>query len=183
MRYRGGMNTDSRPLTSSEIAAATELLGEAPFAYLAMVEPEGPYVVPLNFAYVTDGSTGAGQGHGGPPAAAGLGGRVYFHTGEGRKTDAIAADPRVSMAVTTDDAFHQGDSPCADGFTFRSLLIWGQARRSDDPEERRAALRAIVSKYDPRAVDVPFEEADFARTLLYEITIERVGYRERPKRP
>ena len=34
------------------------------------------------------------------PEPARLDGRIYFHTGEGRKTAALAADPRVCMAVT-----------------------------------------------------------------------------------
>ncbi len=103
------------------------MLRDAPFAYLAMVEPGGPYVVPLNFVYVA----------GGP--AQQLDGRIYFHTGEGRKTEALAADPRVCLAVTAGAAFDQGDSPCADGFSTgrswcgdrpgRSLMGTGARRR------------------------------------------------------
>jgi len=168
MRYRGDMETITRPLSSADVAAAEELLRDAPFAYLAMVESGGPYAVPLNFVYV------GGEG--------GLVGRVYFHTGEGRKTEALAADPRVCLAVTAGAAFDQGDSPCADGFSYRSLLLWGPARRIEDRDRRETALRAIVAKYDPAAAGAPFGEADFAQTVIYEVVIEAAGYKEQPAR-
>ena len=176
MRYRGGMDSDPNRLSGAEAAAAVELLHEAPFAYLAMVEAGGPYVLPLNFAYV-DGRAGPPTDE--TPRAGSLAGRVYFHTGEGRKTAALAADPRVCLAVTTGTAFHQGGTPCGDGFTFRSLLLWGQARRIDDPAQRETALRAIVAKYDPGAAALPFGETVYARTVLFTMTIEAAGYKER----
>ena len=175
MRYRGGMDGAPNLLFGDEAAAALQLLHEAAFAYLAMVEPQGPYVLPLNFVYV-DGSGGAAA----TLAAGSLTGRIYFHTGEGRKTAALAADPRVCLAVTAGAAFQQGDNPCADGFSYRSLLLWGQARAMDDPAEREAALRAILAKYDPGAATKPFGAALFARTMLFEMTIEAASYKQEP---
>jgi nitroimidazol reductase NimA-like FMN-containing flavoprotein (pyridoxamine 5'-phosphate oxidase superfamily) len=172
MRYRGDMTPTARPLSGTETAAAKQLLRSAAFAHLAMVEPDGPYVVPLNFAYAENEGGPAGELHG----------RVYFHTGEGRKTDALAADPRVCLSVTDCVVFHQGDSPCADGFSFQSLLVWGDARLIEEGDRRETALRAIVGKYHPEAAGAPFDEAVLARTLIYEVAIESAGFRERPRR-
>jgi len=171
MRYRGGMDTTTGPLSNADAAVAKELLRDVAFAYLAVVEPDGPYVVPLNFAYVAPA-----------PDSTALDGRIYFHTGAGRKTNALAADPRVCMAFTAGASFDQGDRPCADGFSYRSLLVWGQARRLEDPGRREAALRAIVAKYDPGAAEVPFGEADFAQTLIYEVVIEAASYKKQAAR-
>ena len=180
MRYRGSMDGTPNPLSGAEAAAALELLREAAFAYLAMIEPQGPYVLPLNFVYVEGDEATGGSAVG--PEAGRLSGRIYFHTGEGRKTAALAADPRVCLAITAGVAFQQGDSPCADGFSYRSLLLWGQARRIDDPARREAALRAVVAKYDPGAATRPFGEAHFAQTMLFEMTIEAAGYKHEPAR-
>jgi nitroimidazol reductase NimA-like FMN-containing flavoprotein (pyridoxamine 5'-phosphate oxidase superfamily) len=189
MRYRGGMDSTTNRLSGPEAAAALELLRGAAFAYLAMVEPRGPYVLPLSFAYVDGDRDGGGATSpsadtaattAGGAAAGLLAGRIYFHTGEGRKTAALAADPRVCLAVTAGVAFQQGDSPCADSFSYRSLLLWGQAGRIDDPARREAALRAIVAKYDAGAATKPFGEADFAQTILYEMTIEAASYKQEP---
>jgi nitroimidazol reductase NimA-like FMN-containing flavoprotein (pyridoxamine 5'-phosphate oxidase superfamily) len=190
MGYRKDMNVKGSALTSAQIAQAERLLGTAPFAYMAMVEPGGPYVLPLNFVYVSEGligpeATSAGDAPpvGKPlaPASGGLDGRIYFHTGEGRKTAALATDPRVCLAVTGGVIFEQGDTPCADGFAYRSLLIWGRARRLMEEDRRRLALRAIVTKYDPGAVDTPLDEADLGQTLVFEVTIEAASYKERPR--
>jgi nitroimidazol reductase NimA-like FMN-containing flavoprotein (pyridoxamine 5'-phosphate oxidase superfamily) len=160
-------------LSYEQAAAAIQLLREAPYAYLAMTETEGPYVLPLNFAYeATGGST--------PGAATPLDGTIYFHTGKGRKTAALAADPRICLAVTGGAAFVQGDSPCRDAFSYRSLLVWGRARLIEGAAAREAALRAIVAKYDPAAAGVPFGEKDFAQTLLFAVAIERASFKQEP---
>jgi nitroimidazol reductase NimA-like FMN-containing flavoprotein (pyridoxamine 5'-phosphate oxidase superfamily) len=173
VRYRGHMSTAPRPLSSAEVGRATELLQSALVCYLAMVEAAGPYVLPLNFAYVA------------PPDQAEsperLEGRIYFHTGTGRKTAALGQDPRVCMAFTGGVAFEQGDTPCGDGFSFRSLLVWGEARQIEPRERAEAALRWIVAKYDPGAVETAFGEADLAQTLVYEVSITAASFRERPR--
>jgi len=192
--------TPSRSLEQG--AAAERLLLTAPFACLAMVEPAasasgleeaashpllacgGPYVVPLNFAYVTEDQPAHARS--GEPShratATGLDGRIYFHTGEGRKSRALAADPRVCLAVTAEVAFEQGNAPCEDAFSYRSLLVWGRARKIEESAERETALRFLVAKYDPEAAEVPFDQDVFAATLLYELTIDEVGYKERRPR-
>jgi nitroimidazol reductase NimA-like FMN-containing flavoprotein (pyridoxamine 5'-phosphate oxidase superfamily) len=164
------------PLFGERAAAAIKVLREAAYGHLAVTEADGPYLVPVNFAFV---ETGPGPGAG-PSALGDAAGRVYFHTGEGRKTAALASDPRVCLAVTDGVTFLQGDDPCADAFAYRSVLVWGEARRIEDAAEREAALRAIVAKYDPAAASMPFGETHFARTLLYEIVIETVSYKQEP---
>ncbi len=188
------MDTAAGPLTDEQVARAEQLLGQAPFAYLAMIEPEGPYLVPLNFVYLSGGLSappdvpprdpalrGLPLGDAPLPSPARLGGCIYFHTGEGRKTVALAADPRVCLAVTGQVGFEQGETPCADGFSYRSLLVWGRARPLEEESLRKLGLRAIVTKYDPGAGDAPFDEVDLARTLVYEMTIDDATYKERPR--
>ena len=172
MRYRGGMNETIRPLSGAETAAAKQLLRSAPFAHLAMVEPGGPYVVPLNFAYTEDA---------GDPAAE-FRGRVYFHTGEGRKTQALAdrsarsawRSPTASLSTKATALARTASrfGPCSSG----AMPISSRTRGP-----REAALRVIVAKYDPGAIGAPFDEAVLARTLIYEVAIKEAGFRERPR--
>ncbi len=161
------MTKSDPPLTFEERQRAEELLRLAPFAYIGVVESGAPYVVPMNFAY-QPGRSDAG--------------RLYLHTGAGRKTSALAKNPKVCVAITADAAFLQGASPCEDGFTFRSVVAEGTAALLEDREEREAALRAIVSKYDPEAASMAFDEAVLVQTLIYAVTIETVSYRELPRR-
>jgi nitroimidazol reductase NimA-like FMN-containing flavoprotein (pyridoxamine 5'-phosphate oxidase superfamily) len=188
------VSTANPTLSAADRALAEALLRGAPFAYVAMVDnappaagapadpapagvpPDGarPYVVPMNFAYEPAGAPTKGPGDG-------LG-RLYLHTGEGRKSGALASNPRVCVAVAADAAFDQGATPCSDGFAFRSVLVEGRATLLEDRDERERALRVIVAKYDPDAVDMPFAEEALAETLVYSVDIEALSYKARPQR-
>lgn len=166
--------SSSRERPLAEDARGVAVLNEAPVAFLSLVD-DGPYVVPINFAYEEpdneDGSRSTAQG------------RIVFHSGAGRKSVALARDPRVCLAVTTDAALKLGSTPCDDGFTYKSVLVGGRAMLLQNREDREAALRTIVAKYDPDAAALPFDEGDFERTLVYAIPIETVSYKERPRAP
>lgn len=197
------MGTAARHLTPDERMSAEEVLRKAPLAFVAVVEnaapdavapPPGaqgapggarPYVVPLNFAY-EPAAAPAASADDAPAATPGTAptslGRLFFHTGPGRKTEALSGNPRVCIAVTADESFDQGASPCQDGFAFRSVLLEGRALLLEDQNQREQALRAIVAKYDPDAVEKPFKLQVFARTLIYVVEVETIAVRERPKR-
>ena len=131
------MTEETRQPSGRENIEARDVLESARIAYLSMADG-GPYVIPICFAYESpEGSEGWG--------------RIVFHTGEGRKTRALAIDPRVCLAVVVDAAFDQGPAPCADAFAYRSVLVEGSAVRLENRAEREQALRLIVGKYDPHA--------------------------------
>ena len=98
--------------------------------------------------------------------------------GRGRKSAALAADPRVCVTASAGEGFVQGDTPCSDGFAFSSVVVEGTARLLEDQPERLAALGAIVAKYDMTMAGRPFDERVLAKTLVYEVTIEAIGYRQ-----
>jgi len=139
------------------------VLADAPYASVAMVDTDRPYVVPMNFACDL-------------PA-----GRLYLHTGPGRKSAALTRNPRVCVVVAVDTSFDQGSTPCSDGFAFRSVMVEGGATLMEDSTERETALRAIVGKYDPGAAGEPFDADVLAQTLVYTVDMETVSYRELPR--
>lgn len=160
--------------TAEEPARATDLLREAPFAYVAMVDGARPYVLPMNFAYVA--TAAPAQGASCPV------GRLHLHTGPGRKSVALADNPRVCVVVTADATFDQGATPCDDGFAFRSVIVEGPATLLEDRTEREEALRTILAKYDPGRADTPFDPDVLAQTLVYAVTVETITYKElRPR--
>jgi uncharacterized protein len=149
--------------TGDEHSAAAGLLRRALFASFAMIDGDRPYVVVLNFAYEAS------------PAPHG---RLVFHTGPGRKSAALAANPRVCVTASAGERFHQGDAPCSDGYAFSSVVAEGTARLLEDRGERLDALRAIMVKYDRALADRPFDERVLAKTLVYEVRIEELGFRQ-----
>ncbi len=171
------MSTDACPPAPEPWQDAEPLLEEAAVAYMALVEHSTdeataglPYVVPVNFAY-----------HKSASATDRSSARLFFHTGIGRKTRALALDPHVCFAITADVSFSAGAGPCEDGFDYRSVLVWGRATPLEERRGRVAALREIVAKYDPRAVEKPFDEHDLEQTQVYAVTIDTISYKEQPR--
>jgi nitroimidazol reductase NimA-like FMN-containing flavoprotein (pyridoxamine 5'-phosphate oxidase superfamily) len=185
------MSTLAARLNPAQWKNAEAVLRQAPVAYLAVVEdaPESgrtaavPYVVPVNFAYERLSGTADTGGGGDPDGAADAPSlsatRLLFHTGAGRKTEALARNPRVCLAVTTEVGFDAGPSPCEDGFAYRSVLVWGRAAPLEGPVEKEQALSEIVAKYDPGAAGRAFDGQDFERTLVFAVSIDDVSYKER----
>jgi nitroimidazol reductase NimA-like FMN-containing flavoprotein (pyridoxamine 5'-phosphate oxidase superfamily) len=183
----GRLPTVSPNLDDRERACVEQLLRTAPIAHVALVDttaPDGlprPYVLPMNFAYQPP-STGATATsdltHPGAPAPEG---RVFVHTGPGRKVETLTGNPRVCISVTSQESLDLGASPCDDGYLYQSVVLEGLAVLLADETARETALRIIVAKYDPAAVDKPFKAKVFAKTIVYAVEVDTIGFKERPK--
>jgi nitroimidazol reductase NimA-like FMN-containing flavoprotein (pyridoxamine 5'-phosphate oxidase superfamily) len=174
-------------LDDGERACVEQVLRAAPIAYVALVDataPDGlprPYVLPMNFAYQPAGACAAAASaptHPDTPAPEGC---VFVHTGPGRKVQALAGNPRVCISVTSQESLELGASPCDVGYLYQSVVLEGHAVLLADEAAREAALRMIVAKYDPAAADKPFKAKVLAKTILYAVEVDAIGFKERPK--
>ncbi|MHB0979486.1 MAG: pyridoxamine 5'-phosphate oxidase family protein [Thermoleophilia bacterium] len=139
---------------------AGELLASSRVGFLSVTDDDGPYVVPISFAY--DGED------------------IYFHGGEGKKSRALEVEARVCMAVTSAPELVKGDDPCSDNFRCGSALAFGRAVRLESTLEKDAALRTIVAKYHPEAAADPLRPEKVAGTTVYRMEIRALTYRELP---
>ena len=162
------MPTNRRLFSAQEQTDVSGILHRTRIAYLA-VSGEEPYVVPINYVY---DDTEDSEGWGSTP----------FHSGAGKKSQAIEQDPRVCLLVLAETAFEPGPGPCDDAFSYRSVLVEGRAHLLTYPAERTHALRMIVAKYDPRAVGKPFNERALQQTLIYSVAVDAVSFKQRRPR-
>lgn len=139
---------------------AERVLLTAPVAYVGMVDQDGPYVVPVSFTYAD--------------------GEILFHGGLGKKSQALERDPRVCIAVTAEAAFVRGKSACQDTFHYRSILIFGEARRLTAPSDATRALRLIVEKYEAAGAEARFEGPTLARTWVHAARIQTFSCKIEP---
>lgn len=139
---------------------AGELLAAAQTGFLALADEEGPYVVPISFAY--DGED------------------IYFHGGEGKKSRALETEPRVCLAVTSNPELVKGDDPCSDNFRCDSVLVFGRVAGLESAPEKDAALRTIVAKYHPEEAAATLAPRRVAGTTVYRMEVRAVTYRELP---
>ncbi len=140
-------------------AEMEEILRRETIGWLGMSVDGAPYVVPLNYAY--------------------LDGRVLFHCAlEGKKLDAIRANPEVCFAVGRQEGEvrrHRGSGVCHPDND--SVLCFGRARILEKSEEKALALNAFNRAFEPEADDLP--EKAMHRCGVVEIVVrEMTGRRE-----
>lgn len=139
-----------------EKSVVEELLANCPVGRLGTTGADGwPMVKPLNFVYRD--------------------GKIFFHSARGgEKIDQITRDGRVCFEVDIPITYVKGtpEDPCKADYLYRSVICKGHARIIQDPDERRAALRALMEKYQPEGGYGPFLEERLALTAVVRIDIE-----------
>jgi nitroimidazol reductase NimA-like FMN-containing flavoprotein (pyridoxamine 5'-phosphate oxidase superfamily) len=130
-----------------------EVIRAGLYLFLAVRDDPGPYLVPLCFGY--------------------LPGRFYIHcAAAGTKLDLIGKDPRVGFGLAEEPRIVPGETACGFSAKSRSVIGDGIARMVSDPEERSAALEAIMSHYGkPNPV---FEPDSLKRTCVLAVDIRKL---------
>ncbi len=94
-----------------------EILVRNPVGHIGLVDTKGPYVVPIGFVWFVEA--------------------MWFYSGPGRKSRALAQNPEVALEVCE----WEPASGC-----YRSVVVLGHARRARS-EEASAAWEALLVKY------------------------------------
>lgn len=111
-------------------ATIDAILDEALVAHLGFVDGGQPFVIPTLQARVGD--------------------RVYVHgSAAGRTARTLAGAVPACLTVTLADGLVLARSAYHHSMNYRSVVVLGRARAIDDPDERRAALRAFTDKLVP----------------------------------
>lgn len=132
-----------------------DVLREGLYAEVAFAGEEGPYVVPVNYGFE--------------------GGRFIFHGApEGKKFELLRADPRVCFNVVTGaELVRDEKDPSEYSMKYRSVTGKGKARFAEEPEEKRAALQAIMRHYEGPLEPMP--DSLLARTAVVLVDIEEIS--------
>jgi nitroimidazol reductase NimA-like FMN-containing flavoprotein (pyridoxamine 5'-phosphate oxidase superfamily) len=128
------------------------LLGEGCVGRLGCVVDGGPYVVPVSYIFEDDS--------------------IYVHSLAGRKTRALAANPRACLQV--DDI--------KDAFNWRSVIAFGSYEEITDEAERRWALRRLLSRFPQLTPveSVPVHDGQ-SSVIVFRIRVEEItGVGEEP---
>ena len=155
-----------------------------PFAYLAMTEAEGPYVLPLNFAY----EDGAALG---PTALTAAGDRTPAAAGPRARRDASTSTParpqdgRAGRGPAGLRGGHRrsGVQPGRQPLRGRVRLPLAAGVGPGAAARGRRGARSGAARHRgqvrPGRGRMPFGEKDFAQTLVYAVAIETVSYKQR----
>ncbi len=137
------------------------LLRSCPVGRLGTIGKDGhPMVKPLNFSYHS--------------------GKIYFHSAlEGEKIEDIKRDPRVCFEIDQPIAYLKAKKqPCEADYLYRSVIVKGRAAPVLDQEERAAAFRSLLEKYQPEGVPGGYLKEKIAITAIVGIEVEEMTGKE-----
>ena len=144
------MRRKERKIT--ERAEIEKIINKAEVCHLAMIDGDMPYVVPLNFGY-KDGC-------------------LYFHSArEGRKIEALRANPKVSFTMYVDDEIVKGNSACECTSRYKCVMGSGRAEVIIDKVARIEGLTVITGHYSPEG-PFDFHEKLLEITAIIKVNIE-----------
>jgi hypothetical protein len=134
-----------------DIQEIEDVISEAKFCRLAMVDQGAPYIVPMCFGYED--------------------GRLYFHSAAaGRKLDAIRRNGLVSFEITAEAEVLLSPGADGGGVRYRSVIGTGAARILEDPSEKEHALQVLARHYFGRGIEIPPDAA--RRAVAIEVRID-----------
>jgi nitroimidazol reductase NimA-like FMN-containing flavoprotein (pyridoxamine 5'-phosphate oxidase superfamily) len=122
------------------------VLDQADTAYVACLADGEPYVTPMSFVLID--------------------GAVCFRTGEGKRSRALATDPRVCIVadITTDDG------------GWRSVIIWGEAELVDGDREADV-IAALLHKYGESGFEISATQHLPVKRPVYSVAATRMSGR------
>ena len=155
-----GMRRREKEITDKVVIE--ELFRQNEVGRLATAVDGEPYIVPMNFAYISD--------------------KIYLHTHkDGKKIKDIQRNPRVCFEVDSGEII-TGENPCDYSWRYRSAIAYGKARVVESSEERLKALRLISEKYSfgKGKLITPELMEKFSHLWIIEINIDRMTGKQSP---
>jgi nitroimidazol reductase NimA-like FMN-containing flavoprotein (pyridoxamine 5'-phosphate oxidase superfamily) len=146
---------------SYDPASAYAILDEGLVCHVGVSTPEGPVVIPM--LYARDGD------------------RLLLHGSVASRLlrGAAGEGAQVCVTVTLIDGLVLARSAFHHSMNYRSVVVFGQARRIDDPVEKLAALEVLVEALVPgrtadarRPSDVELRQTAVLALPLHELSVK-----------
>jgi len=155
-----GMRRREKEITDKVVVE--EIFRQNEVGRLATAVEGEPYIVPMNFAYISD--------------------KIYLHSHkDGKKIKDIQQNPRVCFEVDSGEII-TGENPCDYSWRYRSAVAYGKAKVVESEEERLKALRLISEKYSfgKGKLITPELMEKFGHLWIVEIDIDRMTGKQSP---
>lgn len=147
------MRRKEREIT--EQAAIESVINDSSVCRIGMSGGPYPYIVPVNFCYEER--------------------TLYFHSApEGKKIDFLRKAPKVCVEFDIPGGVTAAGIPCDYGFSYRSVIAFGQAEEVTGPEEKRRILEMLFSRYGPpeRSLPVQMSEKQIEGTAVWRVDLD-----------
>ena len=153
------MRRKDREITDFE--KILEILDEAEYLTLALINDGEPYSVPVNFGYLADSEQRTV--------------RIFIHGAlEGKKISCIGKCPKAAFSAVSFSKIGKKEEPCAWTNFYRSVCGSGTASLAVDSDEKKQGLLCILKKYGYKGPAF-FPAAMTARTSVIKIDVESIS--------
>ncbi|MCK9302022.1 MAG: pyridoxamine 5'-phosphate oxidase family protein [Bacteroidales bacterium] len=136
-----------------------DIMLQARYCSLAMVDGDMPYVVPMNFAFNDE--------------------FVYLHgASTGRKIDILKHNPKVCLCFCCDGSIYHQDKKmaCSYGMNYKSVIIYGHLSFVDNYDEKVSILNKVMEKYTGKN-DFKYGAPSVRNVGVYKVKIEEISGR------
>jgi nitroimidazol reductase NimA-like FMN-containing flavoprotein (pyridoxamine 5'-phosphate oxidase superfamily) len=140
-----------------KISAIEAIIKKALICRLGLSDGENPYIVPLSFGYQDKA--------------------LYFHSAaKGKKIDIIRKNPRVCFEIDINSEIIKAEDACKWGMRYQSVIGYGKAVLLQSADEKRKALKIIMSQYSDRPHH--FIEKKVQKAAVIKVEIEEMTGRQ-----
>ena len=146
------MNRAEKEITNPE--EIQDIMRQAQICRVALVEGNMPYLIPLNF--VVEGDC------------------LYFHSAtKGKKIEILNKNKNVCFEMDINAQIIAGETPCAWGMKYASVIGYGRAFFVNDHEEKIKALNLLMEKYVGRG-NYTYPENIVRKTMIAGVKIDKL---------
>jgi uncharacterized protein len=150
-RFHGRIGMRRIDLEIIDLQEIENVISEAKFCRIAMVDEGIPYVVPMCFGYDD--------------------GRLFLHSAvTGRKLDVMRRNPLVCFEITAEAEVLLPASADGGGVRYRSVIGTGTARVVENSDEKMHALAVLSRHYFLHDIEIPVAAA--RKTVAIEVRID-----------
>jgi hypothetical protein len=147
------MNRAEKEITNPE--EIKDIMRQAQICRMAMVAGDTPYVIPLNF--VVEGDC------------------LYFHSAiKGKKIEILSKNKKVCFEMDINAQIIAGETPCAWGMKYASVIGYGRAFFVNDQAEKIKALNLLMEKYAGRG-NYTYPENIVRKTMIVGVKIDKLS--------
>jgi nitroimidazol reductase NimA-like FMN-containing flavoprotein (pyridoxamine 5'-phosphate oxidase superfamily) len=144
-----------RPRFLSKDTEMDDIIREAQVCYVGMADADGPYVLPMNFAYENK--------------------TLYLHCDtHGRKLDILRENPSVCVNFNTGNElfYRHKEVGCSWGMKFKSVNLHGKVTFVEDYEEKYRIMKMVMKKYSGE--DYEFSVPSIKNVIVMSITADKL---------
>ena len=146
------MNRAEKEITNPE--EIQDIMRQAQICRMAMVAGDMPYVIPLNFVVAGD--------------------CLYFHSAtKGKKIEILSKNKDVCFEMEINARIIAGETPCAWGMKYASVIGYGRAFFVSDQAEKIKALNLLMDKYAGPG-NYTYLENIVRKTMIVGVKIEKL---------